>query len=291
LNSMEIDRHVGGRVKEATRSRVDLTAPELTVFIDILPREAFFYFEKLPGSRGVPVGTGGKVAALLSGGIDSPVAAYRMLKRGCRIVFIHFHSVPFLSRASQHKAIELTERLNRYQQRSVLYLVKFGELQRQIMLATPTALRVVLYRRFMLRIATKLAKRRRARALVTGESLGQVASQTLENLSVIEQAAGLPVLRPLIGMDKEEIIDQAKAIGSYGISILPDEDCCQLFIPTHPATRSRLRDVEAVEQNLNVEEMVDAAAREAEQLEFQFPERKDGNQASTHAKRSRHASQ
>jgi thiamine biosynthesis protein ThiI len=271
LNSMEIDRHVGKYVKVATGSNVDLSAPELTIFIEILPREAFFYFEKFPGSRGVPVGTGGKVAALLSGGIDSPVAAYRMLKRGCRVTFIHFHSVPFLSRASQQKAKELTELLNRYQQRSVLYLVKFGELQRQIMLATPTALRVVMYRRFMLRIATKLAKRRRARALVTGESLGQVASQTLENLSVIEQAAGFPVLRPLIGMDKEEIIAQAKAIRTYDISILPDQDCCQLFIPIHPATRSRLREVEAVEEKLDVEQIVDDAVREAEQIEFHFP--------------------
>jgi thiamine biosynthesis protein ThiI len=271
LNSMDIDRQVGGRVKEATGSQVNLSAPELTVFIEVLPREAFFYFEKFPGSRGVPVGTGGKVVALLSGGIDSPVAAYRMLKRGCRVTFIHFHSVPFLSRASQQKAKELTELLNRYQQRSVLYLVKFGELQRQIMLTTPTALRVGMYRRFMLRIATKLAKHRRARALVTGESLGQVASQTLDNIAVIEQAAGFPVLRPLIGMDKEEIIAQAKAIRTYDISILPDQDCCQLFIPIHPATRSRLWEVEAVEEKLDVEEMVEAAVREAEQNEFHFP--------------------
>jgi thiamine biosynthesis protein ThiI len=271
LNSMEIDRHVGERVKEATGSSVNLIEPELTIFIEILPREAIFSFEKFPGSRGVPVGTGGRVAALLSGGIDSPVAAYRMLKRGCRITFIHFHSVPFLSRASQQKAKELTELLNRYQQRTVLYLVKFGELQRRIMLTTPTPLRVIMYRRFMLRIATKLAKRHRARALVTGESLGQVASQTLENLSVIEQASGFPVLRPLIGMDKEEIIEQAKAIETYSISILPDQDCCQLFIPTHPATRCRLWEVEAVEEELDVEEMVDAAAEEAEQVEFRFP--------------------
>ena len=271
LNSMEIDRLVGGRVQAATGVAVNLSSPELTVFVEILPREAFYFFEKTNGPRGVPVGTGGRVAVLLSGGIDSPVAAYRMLKRGCRAAFIHFHGVPFLSRASQQKAKDLTEILNRYQYRSGLHLVRFGELQRQIMLTAPSPLRVVLYRRFMLRIATALAKRLRAKALVTGESLGQVASQTLENLSVIEQAADLPVLRPLIGMDKEEIISQAKAIGTYEISILPGEDCCQLFIPSRPATRSRLHEVEKVEQNLDVQAMVDSAVQEAEEVRFEFP--------------------
>ncbi len=271
LNSMEIDRLVGGRVEAATGAAVNLTSPELTVFIEVLPREAFYFFEKSEGPRGVPVGTGGRVAVLLSGGIDSPVAAYRMMKRGCRALFIHFHGVPFLSRASQQKVKDLTEILNRYQYRSGLYLVRFGELQRQIMLTAPSPLRVVLYRRFMMRIATAMAKRRRARALVTGESLGQVASQTLDNLSVIEQAAGLPVLRPLIGMDKEEIIAQARAIGTYEISILPGEDCCQLFIPKHPATHSRLHELEKIEQDLDVQVMVDSAVHEAEEVQFAFP--------------------
>jgi thiamine biosynthesis protein ThiI len=194
-----------------------------------------------------------------------------MLKRGCRVIFIHFHAEPFLSGASQQKAKELTELLNRYQYRSELHLVKFGDLQRQIMLSAPPPLRVVLYRRFMMRIATVLARRRRAKALVTGESLGQVASQTLENLSVIEQAAGFPVLRPLIGMDKEEIITQAKAIASYEISILPGEDCCQLFIPNRPATQSRLKDVEAAERRLDVQTMVDSAVADAEEVKLTFP--------------------
>lgn len=271
LNSMEIDRELGARVQEATGARVDLTSPEMVVYVEILPREAFFYFEKFEGVQGVPVGTAGRVTALLSGGIDSPVAAYRMMKRGCRVDFVHFHSVPFLSRASQQKVKDILGLLTRYQYHSRLYLVAFGNLQRDIMLAAPAPLRVILYRRFMMRIASVLAKHRRSRALVTGESLGQVASQTLENIAVIEEAAELPVLRPLIGMDKSEITDQARAIGTYEISILPDQDCCQLFIPAHPATRSRLDEVVAAERQLDVDRLVQTAVEEAEDARFRFP--------------------
>jgi len=271
LNSMEIDREVGARVKAATGARVNLTSPETIIYIEILPREALFYFEKLEGIHGVPVGTAGRVAALLSGGIDSPVAAYRMMKRGCRVDFIHFHSVPFLSRASQQKVKEIIDVLTAYQYRSRLYLVAFGDLQRQIMLAAPAPLRVILYRRFMMRIATALARHRRARALVTGESLGQVASQTLDNIAVIETAAGLPVLRPLIGMDKSEITCQAREIGTYEISILPDQDCCQLFIPTHPATRIRLNEVQEAERRLEADPLVQTAVEDVEEVRFRFP--------------------
>ena len=271
LNSMEIDREVGARVKAATGARVNLTSPETIIYIEILPREALFYFEKLEGIHGVPVGTAGRVAALLSGGIDSPVAAYRMMKRGCRVDFIHFHSVPFLSRASQQKVKEIIDVLTAYQYRSRLYLVAFGDLQRQIMLAAPAPLRVILYRRFMMRIATALARHRRARALVTGESLGQVASQTLDNIAVIETAAGLPVLRPLIGMDKSEITCQAREIGTYEISILPDQDCCQLFIPTHPATRSRLNEVQEAERRLEADQLMQTAVEDVEEVRFRFP--------------------
>jgi len=271
LNSMEIDREVGARVKAATGARVNLTSPETIIYIEILPREALFYFEKLEGIHGVPVGTAGRVAALLSGGIDSPVAAYRMMKRGCRVDFIHFHSVPFLSRASQQKVKEIIDVLTAYQYRSRLYLVAFGDLQRQIMLAAPAPLRVILYRRFMMRIATTLARHRRARALVTGESLGQVASQTLDNIAVIETAAGLPVLRPLIGMDKNEITCQAREIGTYEISILPDQDCCQLFMPTHPATSSRLNEVQEAERRLEADPLVQTAVEDVEEVRFRFP--------------------
>lgn len=271
LTSMEIDKHLGEQVRLATAAAVDLTHPALTIHVELLPKEFFFYFEKIPGAKGVPVGTGGTMAALLSGGIDSPVAAFRMMKRGCRILFIHFHSVPFLSRASQQKVKEIVEVLTQYQYRSHLFLVAFGDIQRRIMLTAPAPLRVILYRRFMLRIANAIARRRRAKALVTGESLGQVASQTIENLSTIERAAGLPVLRPLVGMDKDEIIGQAQAIGTYDISILPDQDCCQLFIPSHPATRCRPAEAEEAEKTLPVQELVSEAVREAERFQFRFP--------------------
>src|SRR5262249_33768043 len=190
------------------------------------------------GAGGLPTGTGGRVACLLSGGIDSPVAAYRMMRRGCLVFFIHFHSYPILSRASQEKVRELVAVLGRYQQQARLALVPFGELQQQITVTVPPELRVVIYRRLMLRIAERLARRWHARALVTGEVIGQVASQTLENMTTIARAADMEVLRPLVGMDKDEISTEAERIHTYPISIIPDQDCCTLFTPRHPATRA-----------------------------------------------------
>lgn len=268
LTSDQINRDLGTFVKELTHARVDLTNPELILFVEVLPREILFSFEKIQGPGGLPVGISGKVVSLLSGGIDSPVAAWRMLKRGCRVIFVHFHSHPYLSRASQEKAMELVQLLNDYQNFSRLYLVPFGEVQREIVLNVPAPYRVVLYRRFMMRIAARIAGEEGAKALVTGESLGQVASQTLDNLSVIEEASPLPVLRPLIGMDKEEITDQARAIGTYEVSILPDQDCCQLFIPKHPATRIRLSAIRKAEERLAIEKLVAEGLTRAEVREF-----------------------
>ena len=207
MTSPQIEREVGGRVKVATGWTVDLSNPELAILIEVLPREAFYAFDKQPGPGGLPSGVSGHVMCLLSGGIDSPVAAYRLMKRGCRVRFVHFHSYPLLSHASQDKVIELTRHLTKYQLRSRLYLVAFGEIQRQVVLSAPPALRIVLYRRLMMRIAERLARRSRSAALVTGESVGQVASQTLENLAVINATVSMPVLRPLIGSDKGEISD------------------------------------------------------------------------------------
>ncbi|MBI3079110.1 MAG: tRNA 4-thiouridine(8) synthase ThiI [Deltaproteobacteria bacterium] len=271
LTSQELNREVGAFIQARTGARVDLEHPELIAYIEILPREALCYVGKLKGPGGLPVGMSGVVVALLSGGIDSPVAAFRMMKRGCRVIFVHFHSHPFLSRASQDKARELVARLTQYQYRSRLYLVPFGELQRQVVLSVRAPYRVIAYRRFMARIAERIARLQGATALVTGESLGQVASQTLHNLAVIEGAVELPVLRPLIGMDKEEITAQAQAIGTFAVSILPDEDCCQLFTPRDPAVRSTLEELEKAESVLDVDGLVAAALKGAELQEFAFP--------------------
>jgi len=271
MRSPEIEREVGGRIKLARGWKVDLDHPALTIGVEILNDHAFYLFGKDKGPGGLPTGSGGRVACLLSGGIDSPVAAWRMMKRGCQALLVHFHSYPFLSRASQEKVRELAELLTRYQQQSRLFLVPFGEVQRQVVLSAPAALRVVIYRRLMLRIAERIAREHGAGALVTGEVIGQVASQTLENLSIIGSVASLPVLRPLVGMDKEEIVAQAERIGTYEISIVPDQDCCQLFTPRHPATRARLAEVEAAESLLPIEQLVSTAVSSVEAEAFLFP--------------------
>jgi thiamine biosynthesis protein ThiI len=271
FTSPQVEREVGDLIKESTGWPVDLDRPALTVHIEMLPDEAFYFFGKEPGAGGLPTGTGGRVACLLSGGIDSPVAAFRMMRRGCSVLFIHFHSYPILSRASQEKVREIATLLTRHQLRSRLVLVPFGELQQQIVLAVKPELRVVIYRRLMLRIAERIARRWHARALVTGEVIGQVASQTLENMTTIAGATTLEVLRPLVGMDKDEISSEAARIGTFPISIIPDQDCCTLFTPRHPATRARVSDVEQSEAALPIDEMVTAAVTAASVERFQFP--------------------
>jgi tRNA uracil 4-sulfurtransferase len=194
-----------------------------------------------------------------------------MMKRGCSALLIHFHSYPFLSRASQEKVRELAQVLTTYQLRTRLFMVAFGEIQRQVVLTVPAPLRVVIYRRLMVRIADRIAQSNGARALVTGEVIGQVASQTLENMSVIAAATTLPILRPLVGMDKDEIVAQAERLGTFEISIVPDQDCCQLFTPKRPATRATIEAVEQAERQLPIEEMVKQATEAAEQEQFYFP--------------------
>ena len=271
LTSPQIEREVGGRIKEARGWHVNLGNPELEIHLDVLSHDAFYYFDKERGPGGLPTGTAGRVTCLLSGGIDSPVAAYRMMKRGCTVTFVHFHSYPILSRASQEKARELARLLTTYQQRSWLCMVAFGEIQQQVVLSLPAPMRVVVYRRLMLRIAEKIARRLESQALVTGDVVGQVASQTLENLAVVGHVATLPIFRPLIGMDKDEIVAQAEALGTYPISIIPDQDCCTLFTPRNPLTRARLADIEAAEQALPIEELADKAVAEASWEDFDFP--------------------
>jgi thiamine biosynthesis protein ThiI len=273
LTSPQIEREVGGRIKEARGWVVKLDHPGLTIHVEALTNDAFYFFGKERGAGGLPVGSSGRVACLLSGGIDSPVAAWRMMKRGCRVLFVHFHSYPILSRASQEKARELATLLTRYQYDSRLFLVPFGEIQQRVVLAVPPPLRVVIYRRLMMRIAEQIARRNRAQALVTGEVVGQVASQTLENMANIDEVVRMPVLRPLIGMDKDEIVAEAMRLGTYPISIIPDQDCCTLFTPRHPATKAKRYDVEAAEQALSIDEMVEQATTQAALEHFSFPVR------------------
>jgi thiamine biosynthesis protein ThiI len=273
LTSPQIEREVGGRIKMATGWRVDLERPDLTVYLEVLSTEAFYFFDKERGPGGLPVGVSGRVVCLLSGGIDSPVAAWRMMKRGCNVVLLHFHSYPITSAVSQQKVRELTRVLTRYQLDSRLCLAPFGDIQRRVVLSVPPPVRVVIYRRLMMRIAAAIARKSRAQALVTGEVVGQVASQTLENLAVINAVTSLPVLRPLIGMDKDEITAEAQRLETYPISIIPDEDCCQVFTPKHPVTRARLRDIVAAEEALPIEEFVQAAVEGMAVEDFHFPDR------------------
>ena len=271
MTSPQAEREIGGRIKEARGWAVNLAKPQFTIHVELLASGAFYFFGKERGPGGLPSGTAGRVACLLSGGIDSPVAAHRMMKRGCKVTFIHFHSYPILSRASQEKARELVRLLTGWQLRSRLYLVAFGDIQQQVVLAVPAPMRVVIYRRLMLRIAEQIARARGAQALVTGDVVGQVASQTLENLAVVGSVATLPIFRPLIGMDKDEIVSEAHRLGTYQISIIPDQDCCTLFTPRNPLTRAKLAEIEAAESALPIRELVDRAVRNAIVEDTRFP--------------------
>ena len=270
LNSMEVNRVVGAYVQERSGARVDLDGAELSCRIELVEGQALISAERIEGPGGLPAHTGGKVAVLLSGGIDSPVAAWKMMRRGCTAVFVHFHSFPYTNRESQEKAKQVAALLSAHQLRSRIYLVPFADIQRKIMVETPVETRVILYRRYMVRLAEKIALREKARVLVTGDSLGQVASQTLENLDVISRAIRMPLLRPLVGNDKEEIMSIARQIGTYEISILPDQDCCSLFVPKHPETRANLRRIEMLEKDLDVSAEFSSALEDMEVL-VQYP--------------------
>jgi tRNA uracil 4-sulfurtransferase len=271
LTSVELNRALGAFVLEQVSTRVDLEHAAQDIRVEVLPAETYISLDGVDGPGGLPVGVSGTVTALISGGIDSPVAAWRMMKRGCRVLFVHFHSVPYLPATSQAKVRALVERLTAWQYASRLHLVPFGEIQREVVLTVPPPLRVVVYRRLMVRIAEALARREGALAVVTGESLGQVASQTLDNIARIDEAATLPLLRPLIGMDKLEITGEAQRLGTFEISIEPDADCCTLFTPRHPSTRASAAEVAAAESGLDLDRLVAAGADGATLETFDFP--------------------
>ena len=264
LTAPEINRDLGGFVQTETGKRVDLANPELAISVEWLHDRVLFFFERLQGPGGLPLGESGKVLGLISGGIDSPVAIYMIMKRGCNVVFLHFHSFPFTNRVSQRKVIEIARELSRGRQTSRIYLVPFADLQKEVAARTPAAYRIILYRRFMLRLAEAISRKERAKAIITGDSLSQVSSQTLSNLVTIESAVSIPVIRPLIGFDKKEIIRLAQTIGTYPISIEPHDDCCGFLMPRQPATRSTTKELERVEDALDTDGLVQRTLRHVE---------------------------
>lgn len=264
LTSPEVSAEVGGYLIKETGARADMHNPDVTCWVKITHNAAYISTEKIRGIGGLPVGVSGKVLVMLSGGIDSPVAAWQMIKRGAKAVFIHFYSYPYTDKASLEKVIEIAEILAAFNYRSTVYLVPFADLQQTIVAETPAPFRVLLYRRMMTRIAQRVAATVDAEALVTGESLAQVASQTLTNLRTIEAIAEIPILRPLIGEDKIEIIEKAQKIGTYDVSTRPHQDCCSLFVPKHPATRASLIALENAESGLDVDALVENALNNLE---------------------------
>ncbi len=273
LTSQQINAKVGETVIKKLKKEVSLEKPDLNLFIEIAEDYAFLYLQRIEGLRGLPVTASGRAVALISGGIDSPVASFLAMKRGIKVIFIHFHAYPYTSRASIEKVKEMVSLLSRYQFGAKLYLIPFSDIQKEIMLSTKAKLRVILYRRFMIRIAQAIAAKERVQALITGESVGQVASQTLENIRAIDDTAALPVLRPLICQDKDEIIRKAKEIHTFEISILPHEDCCVRFLPSRPETKANLKEVENEEEKLDASGMIEAALKGGSVLSLDYKSR------------------
>jgi len=264
MTSPEIERAVGSFVQEKTGWPVRLHDPDFTIHILIDENGLFTWTRRVPGPGGLPVGVSGRGCCLLSGGIDSPVAAYMMMKRGMRLDFVHFHSVPRTDPASLEKVHDLVRVLNRYQGQARLTMIPLLGIQEQIAARCPAPLRVLLYRRFMFGLTERVAGRFKARALVTGESLGQVASQTIENMAAVEAVTSLPVLRPLIGLDKQQIINIARSAGTFELSILPHFDCCSFLMPENPATKSYADELHAAESVLDVNTLVAEALNRTE---------------------------
>lgn len=277
LRTSEIERQLGGYLLERLRqaahpgARVNLTNPGLTCFIEITEEAALVYSEKIAGPGGMPANTAGRLVCLLSGGYDSAVAAHKVMKRGVHLVFAHFHALPARPGESSPPVVrELVRLLAPYQFTARLYLVPFEPIQRQIVMAAPEPYRILLYRRMMLRIAERLARREHALGMVTGDSFSQVASQTLHNLNAVDRAAVLPVYRPLIGDDKAEILQAARRLGSYSISSEPFQDCCPLFLPRSPALYARPEQLDQAEASLDIAALVEQGVRSAVLEKYEF---------------------
>ena len=271
LTSIQLSQQVGGALHQAFPAcAVDVHDPELTVHIEIRDEQAYVHGPSEAAAGGLPLGMGGTAVSLLSGGIDSPVSSYMIAKRGVNLEMVHFFSPPYTSEAAKEKVLSLAKLLVPWCGRMTVQLVPFTEIQEEIRRSCPEEYFTLIMRRFMMRIAQRAADQIHARALVTGENLGQVASQTIEALGVTEEVTTLPVLRPLIGMDKEEIIRLSRMIGTFDTSILPYEDCCTVFTPRHPRTRPQLDEVRAAESVLDIEGLVDRAMKGREFVRLKY---------------------
>lgn len=269
--SQEVNETVGQRIKDTTGTRVDLKNPEATAWIEMFGGTGIVFARRIEGVGGLPAGVSGRMLALMSGGIDSPIAAWRMARRGADVELVHFHGQPYTDPSSVRQAAELAEVLASYQLRVVLHLIPLGDAQREIVTHAPSSLRMILYRRIMMRIAAELAAEIGAQALITGDSLGQVASQTIENIRTVDAALDhVEVFRPLIGMDKQEIMDEAKRVGTYEISARDHQDCCVLFSPRAPATRSDAAQASTAERELDMDALVGKALAGREVREFEL---------------------
>ena len=269
LTSMEVNRELGGYVlQNFPEFKVDVHQPDVLLNIELRNEGAYLYHKEIPGLGGMPVGSASKGMLLLSGGIDSPAAGYLTLKRGVTLEAVHFHSYPFTSERSKQKVLDLAQILAKYAGNGEikLWIVYFTEIQKVLQKSRYPDLNITLMRRFMLRIAERLAKREKALALITGDSLGQVASQTMESTQTINAVTNMPIFRPLIGLDKQEIVDLAKKIGTYETSILPYEDCCTVFVPKNPATKPRIDQVLEAESQFDIDALIDEAVEKTECL-------------------------
>ena len=265
LTSTQLATEIGTRVQRAYGYPVNLSHPDSTVFVEVDQREVFVYTEGHAGQGGLPVGMSGRGLVLMSGGIDSPVAAYRMMRRGLRCDFLHFSGMPLTGPESVYKAYGLMHQLDRFQGNSRLFVVAFGKTQQKLASSGASRLQIMAQRRLMLKTGEVLAARLGAAALVTGDSLGQVSSQTLTNLAALDDAVGLPILRPLIGTDKVEIMAEARRIRTLALSELPDQDCCTLLTPRHVETRARIDDLRRIEARLEASDMAEELAAVAQE--------------------------
>ena len=267
LTSIELSQHVGGLLSEAfPDTEVDVRSPELIVHVEVRDLAAYVHSTPLPGAGGMPVGSNGRAVTLLSGGIDSPVSSYMIAKRGVHLIPVHFFSFPYTSEAAKEKVLTLAEKLTAYCGKLMVEIVPFTRIQEEIRDKCPEEYFTIIMRRFMMRIAQRIAEDNGCGAIVTGENLGQVASQTMSAMAVTEAVTDLPVLRPLIGFDKAEIVSLARKIDTFETSILPYEDCCTVFTPRHPKLKPSIAECEEIERSLDMEELIEDAVRNIERI-------------------------